>query len=202
MSFPVIRFFLMFVVGLIGLRISKKNFKVFIVFAILIFLSSFIPFEQPFLKFDTLSEAIKYRIPNIHILRKWEKEDYAFIIFREDIATAGYKYFLKTDGKWQLMPEIYCDLKYFQHGDYTIIYYEIPNREVFIYVRYLKNKGGKAHSKISVSDSLNSNFDEDIFKLDKKYKYNFMYNYYTFIPELNEDYYIKINNEKIYFKGD
>lgn len=161
-------------------RKNKLFKRILIICIILVFT---IKPEKLFLKFNSIESAFKYSFPTKKILFTESDEDYGFAIYQND-KEKDIIYFKKNNNKWKF--SIGTKYKYKHIGSTIITVKNIKNtKNYFIYVDY-KNTDRKS---IEVYDSMENKYIEC--KVDNKY------NYYYFIKDKPDDYYIMLDNKKV-----
>lgn len=162
---------------------KNKLFKIaLIICIILVFI---IKPEKLFLKFNSIESAFKYSFPTKKILFTESDEDYGFAIYQND-KEKDIIYFEKNDNKFKFS-SIVTMYKCKYIGSTIITVKNIKNtKNYFIYVDY-KNTDRKS---IEVYDSMGNKYIEC--KVDNKY------NYYYFVKDKPDNYYIMIDNRIVY----
>jgi len=160
---------------------KNKLFKRMLIICIILVFT--IKPEKLFLKFNSIESAFKYSFPTKKILFTESDEDYGFAIYQND-KEKDIIYFEKNDNKWKF--SIGTKYKYKYIGSTIITVKNIKNtKNYFIYVDY-KNTDRKS---IEVYDSMDNKYIEC--KVDNKY------NYYYFIKDKPDNYYIMLDNKKV-----
>lgn len=163
-------------------RKNKLFKRILIICIILVFA---IKPEKLFLKFKSIESAFKYSFPTKKILFTELDEDYGFAIYQNNKAK-DIIYFEKNDNKFKFS-SIVTMYKYKYIGSTIITVKNIKNtKNYFIYVDY-KNTDRKS---IEVYDSMDNKYIEC--KVDNKY------NYYYFIKDKPDNYYIMIDHRIVY----
>lgn len=160
---------------------KNKLFKRMLIICIILVFT--IKPEKLFLKFNSIESAFKYSFPTKKILFTESDEDYGFAIYQND-KEKDIIYFEKNNNKWKF--SIGTKYKYKYIGSTIITVKNIKNtKNYFIYVDY-KNTDIKS---IEVYDSMDNKYIEC--KVDNKY------NYYYFIKDKPDNYYIMLDNKKV-----
>lgn len=192
MNFYTIRIILIFLIyialSVLYRRITIENekhknklFKRMLIICIILVFT--IKPEKLFLKFNSIESAFKYSFPTKKILFTESDEDYGFAIYQND-KEKDIIYFEKNDNKWKF--SIGTKYKYKYIGSTIITVKNIKNtKNYFIYVDY-KNTDKKS---IEVYDSMGNKYIEC--KVDNKY------NYYYFVKDKPDNYYIMLDNKKV-----
>lgn len=149
-----------------------------------------IPFEEKILKFNKVEHAFRYRFFNKRIERIIEKDDYCFVIYKNNNNSFSYTYFLKENGKWRLDNLNYPSVEFEFKMLCSLTIVRIPETEnVLLIVRYTN----ETKEKIEVTDVLGSKFENITQENMPEFK-----RYYTVIENNLDDYYLIINGESIY----
>lgn len=88
-------------------NVRKKNVTIniwkIIIFSVFIisFLQN-VAFENNVLKFKNIESLFEYYYPDTKILKKFEYDKYAYIIYKKDHSFPGYVHFLKKGNYWAL----------------------------------------------------------------------------------------------------
>jgi len=163
---------------------KKKLYRM--IFIIIIILSFLVIPEKLFLKFNKLESAFKYSLPIEKIFHKIEIEDYSFAIYQKD-DNKEIIYFKKENNKYLFNSRDIIH-SYIRYKTYTILIKQIKNtNNYFIYI-----DSANSNESIEVKDTLKNEYIECY--VDNKY------NYYYFIKNIPEHYYVIINHNKVKIK--
>ncbi len=161
-------------------KTKKANCLFWIVFAVVFFI--IIP-ERFFLKFNNLDSVFNYTFPYKKQVFATENDKYGFVVFREG-TELDVAYFKRDNSKYPYFYPFFSHSRnFYANGHSIIIQYIIESNGGFIYIDSLNDK------KVKVIDSLGNKYQE----CDVERKHN----YYYYLEELPEDYYILIDNDKI-----
>ena len=125
----IILFFLILKIKFFG----KITLKKILPFIIIILFVLFIPFDSLVFKFSDLTQAFHYYIPTSKIIKKYQYDDYAFIIYKNPFnSTNTITYLTKEHGNWKIKNISNQNMGYSKRTDFgstTIV--KIPNSDAF-----------------------------------------------------------------------
>lgn len=202
MNFYSLRFILAVIViitVIIICRYSLKNYDkrtniiVITIISVLIGITNIVPIEKVFLKFNTLEEAFNYSYPNYDIVKVKNGENYSFIIYRDKSNQNYVTYFTKDKNKW-LLTNPYgfkSKIRTYLDSNTTIKYTIIPKINIaYIEVMYLGEE-----LIYNISDQRNTSFEKVSEGILNEMAY---YQFENIIENIDKDYYLVINDNRIY----
>lgn len=192
MNIYITRIIILLIVTILLVIISKKSSiikkyfkKIYIFIILIIILSLLIAPEQYFLKYKNLKSAFNYSVPYKKILTTIEEKNYGFVIFEES-DYKYIKYFKSNKNKWNVASPIITS-SWIHKSNYKISIKKINGtNNYFIYI------DSPNIEETEISDNCNSIFKE--IKDSNRSK-----DYYIYIEDKPQDYYILLNHEKIEF---
>lgn len=207
-NYNLIRIFFIFVFWIlfvfILLYIKKRYYKIYkskrviiiIAFIILFIIYRFNPIDALFFKFNSLNQASDFFSPNRKIIKKYEFNDHAYIIY----GNHGFHnviYYKKVNSKWGIGNYKFGRLghKTIKRNNMVHYLYKTPHGENIIVInRYIINNDDQVQKVKTASDSENNNFDTHFYRCNKRYCYILID---TIVKgNLKEDYTINIGKGK------
>lgn len=171
--------------------IKNKDIKHSTLLGVLIYLLFNIVFyiapESLFLKFKSLENAFNYSYPGDDAILLTEIDNHGFVVYGDNV----YKdivIFNKKNNKFVFHKDFYSE--HYRHitgfADFRVSYrQEKGTNNYFIYLESRK----KYNKPVKIIDSLNNEFVE--------YEYDNKINYYQYIQDVSDDYYIQVNDVKV-----
>ena len=192
MNFVLIRFILIVIFILFEVIFFVKNYKKYNILGkikiviLLIYCSgaflliiNYFYIENLFLRFDKIEDASYYYYPEYHVVKKFEYDNYGYVLVTKRNYGGVVLYFEKENGKWKLEDNI-------------------DNKVNNIELKALKSNGkvncfninsGKKRNSIAIFISTNFNNDNKIDIKDSLSSEIYTYNYRTFYRTLQSETY-------------
>ena len=187
------------------LFIKKRYFKIYksksiiiiITFIILLTIYRFNPIDASIFRFNSVDQASKFFSPNENMIKKYEFNDHAYIIYGNH-GLHHIIYFKKVNSKWKIGNYKFGRLKRTTIKKNNMVHYlyKTPHGENIIVMNcYIINNEDQVQKIKTASDSENNSFDTHFYRCNKKYCYTLLN---TIVKDnLREDYTINIGNSKI-----
>ena len=183
-----------FVIILIYWKLCKKKNIIntlLMIFSVIICLTVFsFRIEYLFLEFESPENAFKNSEYKGRIFKKLDTENSTLLVYYND-SIESCILLDKTDSKWKIpITKTYYQTKVLADGTFLSVYKEKDNNNYYIIVTLNLN------SKV-IADSRNSVF-EPYYASEFEKNTDYFSNYITFIENMDEKYYIKID-DRIYY---
>ena len=192
MDCVLVRFILSVIFILFEVIFFVKNYKKYNILGkiklVILFIYCFVAFsliinsfyvENLFLRFDRIEDASYYYYPGYHVVKKFEYDNYGYVLVTKRNDGGVVLYFEKENGKWKLEDNI-------------------DNKVNNIELKALKSNGkvncfninsGKKRNSIAIFISTNFNNDNKIDIKDSLSSEIYTYNYRTFYRTLQSETY-------------
>lgn len=178
------------------LRIKNKTLVTLIIvgiFYIIYMIIWFVPYEGTIVKFSKADDVISHFIKKDKVIKKYEYDDYVYVLYKNNAGVPEFKYFLKDkDNGWRLGNILYEGKgKTIMYEDNFVSIIEIPSRNsigVEIYCPHIKKD-----EKYQISDSLGSKFytithyDSESKNINKNYREKYGKIYVSIINKTIDD---------------
>ena len=209
MNYYIIRYISLIIILLILILINfiilRKNKRIknkVIIMSIIIMVVSYIlmwniSFEKKIINFSTIQEAFEYSYPMKKIMKVFENEESAFVLYGPNNGNFNYTYFTKTNNRWNFTtPQISVVKTKGNLDSFVIVTVKIPNKNLKLidveYVDFFINDSqGKS---FNIEDSMGSEFE--VTKLEVTEDTNYYLNT-VIIEDVPENYYLIINGEEV-----
>jgi len=169
-------------------KMNEEIIAMIVLITIMIIITNSIQLEGLFLKFKNVEKSIEYSFPNSKIIKTIDSSNCIFVLYEATDGTRNYTHFIKDGDKVKFKSPNDNTTKTILYKEYIITIERTKKRDTCIGVRTTSF----SDKQLNVKDSKNSDF----YNIDDIEQDVHIYERYTILDELPNDYWIEINGEK------
>lgn len=195
MNENIIYIVILFIVFLTFIILRKyiKDKKTTIVICFVLFIAIFSViniYQNMFLHFKNINNALNYSYPNTTIKYKTQYEDYVFVIYKNK-NTTGLTYFINDDDGYKYHKKFLFDFDMISYKNFNILRKYIKKHDIcYVYIDYI-DINNKEIEINNISETYLDSKIENIYEDYNQYSYSFIVEDYSNNP------YIYINGEMV-----